>query len=194
MRYLLANLLILLIMSSGVIAAEQSSSSGIEGFDKWAMSESGKLDQTWCSISRTGNSSGLDSKVNQKLDRRSGIPKYWRTNTTGATTVWPSSRASYTGSSNPSFLPLSTRERRGTSRGNFKLRHPASVRLSAGNSFRRIPFKGITNKNFFNRGKSISRPRLTSTHRGWTSHSYRRSATRPASNHRISRPSRRFRW
>ncbi len=193
MRYLLVTFLAMLLVSTSLIAGE-TSHGGIRGFHKWAANESENMDRTWENITSSADSPSPVSRTAERLESRSAAPRGWSSSSGKVTTVWRYSPSTYTGSSNPEFLPRSTRERRDPSRGNFKIKHPARVRLSSANRFRRTPFKGISSKNFFQRGRSISRPRLSSASRSGRGHRSRGTPTRPASHYRISRPSRRFSW
>ena len=158
-------------------------------FVAWAIKQGQSCDREWSRI--VGATSSRRDLASPSCRVRTG-----RGSSTPVRTIqtavhraeWTHTTTSFSHRGDLPFLPLSTRNRNGPSRGTGVLRNPAQAQLGISHEYRRPLNSWVQRKRSFGQRSDFTRPRLTSYGRISTQSGRRGAATRPA--YRPDRPKR----
>ncbi len=181
MRYYTTITAFVLIFAASELFSGSDAAAESAEFGAWARVQSERFDARWNSIARTA-----PTNVEASFSRfRSMRPSKVRTGISKRSNLWTGSKSGFIhkGGRMP-FMELSSRPRRGPSRGVTGLRNPAKARLNVPHSGIRNPRAGIPDKHFFSNVRSSTRPNLRIGSR--TGGRSRSGFTRPA--YRVNRP------
>jgi hypothetical protein len=188
MRTFILNVLPLIFLASAAMPGRGAAAE--TDFVAWALDRSNECDERWSIIAGNGDSE-LSSSLGREIASSALIASGVKI--TSGTKLSHSiiTNRSFTGVSlnNDTYLPLSTRERNGASRGVSRLSNPAQAHYAGPYDMKRPLNSSVQQKNFFRSyNTSVARPRLNSFgRRSSVSHRLHSGATvRPT--YRASRP------
>jgi hypothetical protein len=187
MRIVALTVLLLSVFAAACIApAGNAVAAANTSFVSWALERSNECDARWNRISL-----GRDANRPERFGGaalRTGRQAVEQKGAKLSHSVITTRSFIHTIAGNAAYLPLSTRERNGASRGTSRLQSPAKTRLTVPYDVRRPIHSSIQTKSFFREfGTTVSRPKLESFGRiSKVDRHHRGTVSRPA--YRATRP------
>lgn len=189
MRYITIFSVFCLLFAAGMlIPVKQAAASDSSDFVDWALDQGETCDQAWNRITAghaTSNRRG-DFKGSRDVSSMRSHKPGKTLNPAKSGNNWSRTKSGYIHKGIIPFMPLSTRERKGITRGTGALRHPSRARLNLGAKFRHIPNPRVPEKRFFESRSGNWRIRLKSARRTGKTWQSRPGISRPA--FRVDRP------
>jgi hypothetical protein len=188
MRMLAANALFFLIVTSAVVPGRCSQAPAEGAFVSWALDRSSECDSRWTVIT-AAEAAASGSRDGTSVDlSRPAVTNRVHAGSRLSHSIITTRSFIHELPRNQEYLPQTTQQRSGASRGVWTLTSPAQTQLTVPNAIRRPLNSSMEQKHFIrDYGTSISRPRLNSFGRlSGGGHHGLGTPTRPA--HRASRP------
>ncbi len=148
MRYYIAIAAVLAVfLVSAILPSGRAFAGDNQDFSEWAVKQSAELDRRWNHVTAGTTAQGCSGRsVSAGSFPGRSVTGGFRGTTGKGSSGWNYIRPV---TSNRSFLPITTRERSGPTRGTGMLRNPASARLAVPGE-RRLPINSMKFKRNFN--------------------------------------------